>query len=129
MAGTTDIASVTIAGLMGPIASGALKPIVQTGKEPWPDLPNVPTFEQAGIPNAVVETSQMLLAPAGTPKPIVARLAKEVLVIMQKADVRERMMKAGFAVSPEGPEPLRARIAREVPMWREVVEKAGIRVD
>jgi tripartite-type tricarboxylate transporter receptor subunit TctC len=129
IAGTTDIASVTIAGLIGLIASGSLKAIVQTGKEPWPDLPNVPTFQQAGIPNAVVETSQMLLAPARTPKPIVERLATEVLAIMQKTDVRARMMKAGFAVSAEGPEPLRARIAAEVPMWREVVDRAGIRVE
>jgi tripartite-type tricarboxylate transporter receptor subunit TctC len=128
IAGTTDLASVAVAGLMGPISSGALTAIAQTGKERWPDLPEVPTLAQAGIENAVVETSQMLLAPAGTPKPIVDRLAKEVLAILQKPDLRERMMQAAFAVSPEGPEQLRVRMAHEVPMWHEVVEKAGIRV-
>jgi tripartite-type tricarboxylate transporter receptor subunit TctC len=120
---------VNIAGLIGFIKSGALKALVQTGQERWPDLPDVPTMEQAGIPNAVVETTQMLLAPAGTPQPIIDRLAKEVLAIMNKPDVRERMLTASFAVQFEGPDQLRARIAREVPMWKELVERAGLKAE
>ena len=86
---------------MGFVKSGALKALVQTGKDRWPDMPDVPTLEQAGVPDAVVETTQMLLAPAGTPKPIIDELAKAVLKIMAKADVHERMLKAGFAVQPK----------------------------
>jgi tripartite-type tricarboxylate transporter receptor subunit TctC len=128
MAGTTDVGSVNIAGLIGFIQSGKLKALVQTGEKRWPDLPDVPTMQEAGIPNAVVETTQMLLAPAGTPQPIIDRLAKEVKTIMAKPDVRERMLKASFAVEYEGPEQLRARIAREVPMWRDLVDRAGIEI-
>jgi tripartite-type tricarboxylate transporter receptor subunit TctC len=86
-------------------------------------------MQEAGIPSAVVETSQMLLAPAGTPQPIIDRLAKEVSAIMSKPDVRERMLKASFAVQFEGPDQLRARIAREVPMWKELVERAGVKIN
>ena len=129
MAGTTDIGSVNIAGLIGFIQSGKLKALVQTGEARWPDLPDVPTMQEAGIPNAVVETSQMLLVPAGTPQPIIERLAKEVKAIMAKPDVRVRMLKASFAVQYEGPDQLRARIAREVPMWKDLVERAGIKVN
>jgi len=129
MAGTTDIGSVNIAGLIGFIQSGKLKALVQTGEARWPDLPDVPTMQEAGIPNAVVETSQMLLVPAGTPQPIIERLAKEVKTIMAKPDVRVRMLKASFAVQYEGPDQLRARIAREVPMWKDLVERAGIKVN
>ena len=128
MAGTTDVGSVNIAGLIGFIQSGKLKALVQTGEKRWPDLPDVPTMQEAGIPNAVVETTQMLLAPAGTPQPIIDRLAKEVKTVMAKPDVRERMLKASFAVEYEGPEQLRARIAREVPMWKDLVERAGIEI-
>jgi tripartite-type tricarboxylate transporter receptor subunit TctC len=128
MAGTTDVGSVNIAGLIGFIQSGKLKALVQTGEKRWPDLPDVPTMQEAGIPNAVVETTQMLLAPAGTPQPIIDRLAKEVKTIMAKPDVRERMLKASFAVQYEGPEQLRARIAREVPMWKDLVDRAGIEI-
>jgi tripartite-type tricarboxylate transporter receptor subunit TctC len=127
IAGTTDLASVNVAGLIGHIQSGTLRALVQTGKDRWPDLPDVPTLEQAGIPNAVVDTSQIFLAPAGTPAPIVERLARETRAILQKPNVRDKMLKASFAVKYEGPDGLRARIAREVPMWRELVERAGIK--
>ena len=128
-AGTTDLGSINIAGLIGFIQSGKLKALVQTGQDRWPDLPEVPTMHEAGIPNAVVETTQMLLAPAGTPKPIIERLAKEVRVILNKPDVRERMLKASFAVKFEDPDELAARIAREVPMWKELVDRAGIKIE
>ena len=129
IAGTTEIGSVNVAGLISHIQAGTLRALVQTGKDPWPDLPDVPTMEQAGIQNAEVETTQMLLAPAGTPRDIIDRLAKEVQVILGKPDVREKMMKASFAVKYEGPDELRARIAREVPMWKEIVDRAGIRTN
>ena len=128
-AGTTDLGSINIAGLIGFIQSGKLKALVQTGQDRWPDLPEVPTMHEAGIPNAVVETTQMLLTPAGTPKPIIERLAKEVRVILNKPDVRERMLKASFAVKFEDPDELAARIAREVPMWKELVDRAGIKIE
>jgi len=126
LAGTTDIACVSIAGLIGHIRSGALKALVQTGAEHWIDLPDVPTMQEAGIPNAVVEAAQMMLAPAGTPAPIVARLAEETRAILAKPGIKEKMLAAGFLVKYEGPEDLRARMTREIPVWKEVVERPGL---
>jgi tripartite-type tricarboxylate transporter receptor subunit TctC len=126
LAGTTDIASVSIAGLVGYIRSGTLKALVQTGAGKWHDLPDVPTMQEAGIPNAVVETSQMMLAPAGTPAPVVKRLSEETRAILAKPDVQQKMLNAGFMVKYEGPDELKARIAREVPQWKEIVDRAGI---
>lgn len=126
LAGTTDIASVSIAGLIGHIRSGTLKALAQTGAEHWVDLPNVPTLAEAGIPNAVVETSQMFLAPTGTPEPIIKRLAEEARIILSKPETREKMLKAGFMVKFEGPAELHARMVREVPIWKEIVERAGL---
>jgi len=129
LAGNVDFASVAVAGMMGMVHGGQLKPIVQTGAGPWPELPGVPTMADAGISDAVVDTTQMLLAPAGTPQPVIDRLAKVVMAIMRKAEVREKMLKASFELKPEGPEALAARIAREVPMWKDIVDKAGIRTN
>jgi tripartite-type tricarboxylate transporter receptor subunit TctC len=126
LAGTTDIASVSIAGLIGHIRSGTLKALAQTGAEHWVDMPDVPTLQEAGVPNAVVETSQMFLAPAATPPDIVKRLSDETRIILQKPDVKEKMLKAGFLVKYEGPDELRARMVREVPVWKEIVERAGL---
>ena len=127
LSGTTEIGSVNVAGLISHIQAGTLKALVQTGAERWPDLPDTPTMAEAGIPNAEVETNQMFLAPAGTPKEIVDRLAAETKKILEKPDVREKMLKASFAVKYEGPAELKARIAREVPMWKDIVDRSGIR--
>jgi tripartite-type tricarboxylate transporter receptor subunit TctC len=126
LAGTTDIASVSIAGLIEFVRSGQLKGLAQTGSERWFDLPDVPTLGEAGIPNAVVETAQMFLAPAGTPAPIVKRLAEETRLILQKPDVKQKMLNAGFMVKYEGPEDLHSRMVRDIPMWKEIVERAGL---
>jgi len=126
LAGTTDIAAVSIAGLIGRIRSGTLKALAQTGSEHWQDMPDVPTMAEAGIPNAVVETSQMFLAPAGTPAGIIKRLADETRAILAKQEIKEKMLDAGFMVKFEGPDDLHARMVREVPMWKEIVERAGL---
>src|SRR5581483_7043823 len=126
LSGTTDIASVSIAGLISHIRSGTLTALAQTGAEHWVDMPDVPTLQEAGVPNAVVETSQMFLAPAGTPTDIIKRLSEETRVILQKQDVKDKMLKAGFLVKYEGPDELRARMVREVPGWKEIVERAGL---
>jgi tripartite-type tricarboxylate transporter receptor subunit TctC len=126
LAGTTDVASVSIAGLIEHIRSGTLKALAQTGAEHWVDMPDVPTMQEAGIPNAVVETSQMFLAPTGTPAAVIARLAEETRLILQKPDIQAKMRNAGFAVKFEGPEELHARMLREVPIWKEIVERAGL---
>ena len=126
IAGTTDIAAVSIAGLIGHIRAGTLKALAQTGAEHWLDMPDVPTMAEAGIPNAVVETSQMFLAPTGTPADIIKRLADETRVILAKPETKEKMLKAGFLVKYEGPNELHARMMREVPIWKEVVERAGL---
>ena len=126
LSGTTDIASVSIAGLISHIRSGTLKALAQTGAEHWVDMPDVPTMQEAGVPNAVVETSQMFLAPAGTPPEIIKRLSEETRLILQKPDIKDKMLTGGFMVKYEGPDELHARMVREVPIWKEIVERAGL---
>jgi tripartite-type tricarboxylate transporter receptor subunit TctC len=126
MQGTTDITAVTVAGVMGHINAGSVRALLQTGKEPWPELPNVPTIEKAGIKDAASETVQIVLAPAGTPEPILVRLENEIVAIMKRPDVRDRMLKAGFRTAPEGRDYLRARLKSELALWRKVAERAGL---
>ncbi len=126
-AGNTDIASIAIGGLVGNIRAGMVKALVQTGAERWPELPDVPTMQEAGIPNAVVETWQMLLAPANTPAPVVQKLTEAVRAIIADPEVQAKMQKAGVKAGYAGPEALHARMASETPMWKELVDRAGIK--
>lgn len=97
-----------------------------TSLERWPDLPDIPTVEEAGVPSSVSETWQGVLAPAETLKEIIDRLAKALVEIAQRPDVREKLRKAGFAGTGRGPHLLAKRIADDVPKWKEVIEKARI---
>ena len=105
-----------------------MRPIAVTAARRWPDLPDVPTLDELGIKDAVSDTFQGILAPAGTPQPIVDRLAKELTGILGRGDIREKFAKAGLPVVAEGPAAFRARIAREVPMYKEIIDKAGLRI-
>ena len=121
--------SASLSSVMPQIAGGLLKPIVQTGKERWPDLPNTPTMAEAGIPDAVSDTFQALFAPAGTPPEVMAKLSKEIIAVLAQKEVRDALWTAGLKVTAGSPEALRARITQEVPMWRDVIEKAGIKAE
>lgn len=78
-------------------------------------------MQQAGIPNAVVETWQMLLAPAGTPASIIKRLATATRAVVKDPEVKAKMFRIGFHAGYEGPEQLHARMLKELPMWKEIV--------
>jgi tripartite-type tricarboxylate transporter receptor subunit TctC len=128
LGGQVQLAAVNISAVLGDIKAGTLHAIVQTGQSRWPELPDVPTMQEAGIPNASSETDQALLGPAGLPGPVIARLTGATLAILARPDIRTRIMQAGLGVIAGGPDRLRARINREVPMWRDVIEAAHLKI-
>ena len=128
LGGQVDMYTANIGSLMGVIDAGKVRPIAVTSKERWPDLPNLPTFEESGVKDAVSDTFQAVYAPAGTPQPAIDRLVKELSAILKRPDVQEKFVKAGLPVVAQGPEVFRARIAREVPMYKEIIDKAGLKI-
>ena len=128
LAGTTQAISAAQGSIMAQLRSGELRGLVQTGPTRAIDLPDVPTQEELGIRDANSETFLALFAPAATPAPIQALLAREVVKALQRPDVQERYRQAGAPVVGGGPEELRARVAREVPIWREVIQVSKISV-
>ena len=93
-----------------------------------PPVYQIPQIIQAHYQDAVSDTFQGIYAPAGTPQPVIDRLAKELTLILNRPDVREKFVKAGLPVVAEGPEVFRARIAREVPMYKDIIDKAGLKI-
>ena len=128
LAGLVDMYAANYGSLTGLLSSGKVRPIAVTSKKRWPDLPNTPTLDELGIKDAESDTFQALFAPAGTPKPIIDRLAKEVGKILAEPDIQAKYAKLGLPVLAEEPDVFRARIAREVPMYKEVIDKAGLQI-
>jgi tripartite-type tricarboxylate transporter receptor subunit TctC len=74
----------------------------------------------------VSETFQGKYAPAGTSKEIVDRVARDTLAVLKDPDVAAKLLGVGFDVRANGPAGLSARVAREVPMWRDLIVKSKI---
>ena len=123
---TVDVGTMSITAALPHIHAGTLIGLAVTGAERWPDLRDIPTVEQAGVPSSVSETWQGVLVPVGTPKDVVERLAKALVEIARRPDVREKLRNAGFAGTGRGPDLFAKRIAEDVPKWKEVIERARI---
>jgi tripartite-type tricarboxylate transporter receptor subunit TctC len=128
MANQVDMYTANYASALPLLNSGKARTIAVTSKTRYADLPDVPTLDEIGIKDAETDTFQAIFAPAGTPKAIVDRLAKEIAIILARPDVKERFQNIGLPVVSEGPDEFRDRVAREVPMYKEAIDKAGLRI-
>jgi tripartite-type tricarboxylate transporter receptor subunit TctC len=128
LAGQVDLYTANIGSVMALIDAGKVRPIAVTSAKRWGDLPDVPTLDELGVKDAVSDTFQGIYAPAGTPQSVIDRLVKELNIILARPDVKEKFIKAGLPVVAEGPDAFRARIAHEVPMYKEIIDKAGLRI-
>ena len=128
LAGQVDLYTANLGSVSAIIEAGKVRPIAVTSDKRWPSLPNVPTLEESGIKDAVSDTFQAIYVRAGTPQPVIDRLAKELSAILNRPDIKERFDKAGLPVLAEGPDVFRKRVEREVPMYKEIIDKAGLRI-
>jgi tripartite-type tricarboxylate transporter receptor subunit TctC len=124
---SVDLVSAALPSAHPQITAGTLKAIALTGEKRWFDLPDVPTMVDAGYPGFVVDTFTCMLAPAKTPQEIADRLAKEIIAILRLDDVQSRLRALGFEAMSGSPDALRARIAHDLPLWRDVIAQAGIK--
>jgi tripartite-type tricarboxylate transporter receptor subunit TctC len=127
LSGTTQIAFAALPPARPHIESGALKALAVTGARRWFDLPDVPTMVDLGYTDFISDTFQGFLAPAKTPPAIVELLSTKSIEILKTPAIAEQLRNNGFEVIANGPDGMRKRIADEVPKWRDIVAKAGIK--
>ena len=127
LSGTVQLSSGVLAPAHPQIKAGTIKGLAVTGTTRWPDLPEIPTMLEAGYKDFVFDTYTALMAPAKTPPEIVGRLEKVALDILAKPDMREKLTKAGFEVTARDGKGHMARVAKEVPMFRDIIAHAGIK--
>lgn len=128
LSGTVQLSSGVLAPAHPHLKSGAIRGLAVTGETRWHDLPDIPTMLEAGYPDFVFETYTALLAPAGTPPDLVARLEKEAIAILDKPDMRAKLAQSGFMVTAKDGKGHLARLQKEVPMFRDIIQQAGIKI-
>ncbi|MBV1795831.1 tripartite tricarboxylate transporter substrate binding protein [Siccirubricoccus sp. G192] len=129
IAGNIQMMLIQIAGAVGQIRDGQVKALAATGPRRHPLLPDVPSVGEAGWPEATATSWGCVMAPAGTPAPIIARLNAAVVEAIATPTVRERLSAAGVDGESSTPEALAAYIAAEREKWGRVVREAKITVE
>jgi tripartite-type tricarboxylate transporter receptor subunit TctC len=127
ISGTVQLSSGVLAPAHPQIKAGTIKGLAVTGTKRWHDLPNIPTMVEAGFNDFVFETYCALLAPVKTPPEIVAKLEKTALDILAKPDMRQKLTAAGFEITAKTGKGHMERVAKEVPMYKKIIEDAGIK--
>lgn len=125
--GHTPIAFTVITPAVPQVREGTLRALAVTTATRSKALPDVPTLAEQGIRDQESDTIQGVLAPAGTPREIIALLREQIVKIMQTPDVRARMDDLGFEAVGNTPEEFAARIATDVPKWAKVIHDANIK--
>ena len=129
LAGEVQLAFIGIPVPAPHIKAGRLVGLAVLASHRSPIIPDVPTAAEAGLPDFEVTTWYAILAPAGTPRPIVNRLNAELASIVSAPDVKARLATLATEPMTSTPEEAGAYIQREMAKWGDVVKKAGLHAD
>ena len=129
VAGIVESSFAGVPNALAQVPQGRLKALAVTTSKRIPQLPDVPTLQEAGVPGYEASVWLALLAPAGTPRDIVAKLNTEINKLMSSPDTRKAMFDAGVEVSISTPEALTDYMALELVRWGKVVKEAGIKLE
>ena len=129
MGGQTQLIIGTSVGTLPHVRSGKLRGIAVTSAQRSPSAPEIPTFAESGVPGYDHEPWNGLLAPAGTPRPIIARLNAEVVRMLATPEVRKIFANEGGEAAGNSPEAFAAIVKSETLKWAKVVKAAGIKIE
>jgi tripartite-type tricarboxylate transporter receptor subunit TctC len=126
LSGQIQLLTGTIPAVLPFVQQGRLRPLAVTGAQRSPLLPDVPTMREAGIDQYEVYNYWGIVAPAGTPPEVVARINAEVKKMLAVRDVREKLESDGVELTPSGPERMQAFLAADLNAWKKLIADAKI---
>jgi tripartite-type tricarboxylate transporter receptor subunit TctC len=129
ISGEVDLSFANVPSIQGHLKSGRLRALAATAPRRDPQLPEVPTMKEAGVEGVEVVVWYGVLAPAGTPREIVQKLADGIQRATRDADIRKRMLEQGAEPVGNTPEEFSKLLREEVARWAEVVKISGARAD
>jgi tripartite-type tricarboxylate transporter receptor subunit TctC len=129
LAGHVDIMLPDATAVLEHIRAGRLTALAVTGPTRSRHLPDLPTMVELGYPRIQSESWYGLIAPAGTPTPILTRLHEAALATLRSPEIREQIERQGSIAAPTSREEFRQLILDEQVKWKQVIEATGLRLD
>lgn len=129
MGGQIDLGFETTSVTFGHVHEGKVRALGVATRARLPELPDVPTMIESGLPDFVASSWTGIVAPAATPKDIIGKLNAEVNVGLKSPEMQDRFKKLAAETSPGTPEDFAAFIVREVPKWQAMAKLAGVKAE
>ncbi len=129
LSGRTQVMFATALSVKTYIDANRLRPLGVTTLKRMPTMPNLPTIAEAGVPGFEATTWHGLVAVAGTPRPILARLNTETNAVLKDPQVSKFLESQGAIIEGGTPEKFAAHIKSEIPKWAKVIKDSGARAD
>jgi tripartite-type tricarboxylate transporter receptor subunit TctC len=129
VAGEVDLTFTSQAGALPFYKAKRVTALAITGKAPSPLFPGVPTIEAAGVKNYEAGDWIGILAPAGTPKPIIARLNTELAKWLKQPETKARLAQLAFEARSSTPDEFGALIRSELAKWNRTAKAANIKAE
>jgi len=129
LGGQVDASFQNLGTVATQIKAGKIRPLAVTAKARSPQIPDVPTMAEAGLPELMVTSWQAAGAPIKTPREIVAKLNDAAVRALRSPEVRDRLVAIGFDVVASTPDEFGQFMKAEVDRWTKVVERGGIKPD
>lgn len=128
MAGQVQVDFDNLPALATYVESGKVRALAVASAERSDFLPNIPSMKESGFPDIVASPWFAMVAPTGTPRPIIEKLNREIVRIMQSDDMKKRLRDQGANARWSTPEECRTFIRTEIDRWAEVVRKADLKM-
>ena len=129
MAGEVQLMFTTAAAVTPLMSSGRLRALAVTTAEPSALFPGLPTLADSGLPGYEAAQQAGMLAPAKTPRAIINRLNQEVVQLLRRRDVGERLLSHGVEVVASSPEGFASKLRSEIARMGKLIKDAGIHED
>ncbi len=129
VAGVIETSFAGVPNALAQVPQGRLKAFAVTTAKRIPQLPDVPTLQEAGVPGYEASVWLALLAPAGTPRDIVTKLNSEIIKAMNAPETKKALYDAGVEPTPSTPEAMSDYMVKEMDRWGKVVKDIGIKLE
>jgi len=129
VSGQVPVGFASVPSFAPQVKAGQLRGLAVTADQRTAVLPDVPSMGELGITGMAGDTFQGLFVPAGIPKPVFARLHKEIMQALARPDVRERLAGIGLEPVSNTPQEFAAQVKADIAKWRKVIQEVNIKAD
>jgi len=129
LAGNIQMRFSSVVPVLPHVRSGRLRGLAVSSAKRYTPLPDVPTIGESGLPGYVVESFYVVAAPAGTPRPLVAKLNKDIVSRLKEPEIIARMVADGAEVIGSSPEEVTRSLREDYARWAKPIKDSGAKAD